>query len=184
MEIEKINNDHKIMQQVEITPEFLGSLGECCYKQFSNLRGWAWTSTEKIYRTPMHNNRLEFVFGFDRILVNIPFDIQQEIHDISRPSNRDEASPSFVYDFLACKAYESDDPRKLDGMKRYDFRWVEVKTGNSALTNNQIRMLKEISLDLAIFRIPNVLDSPRHWKIVLKQGSGDYWLNQFSQNSD
>ena len=126
METEKIRNESEITQQVEITPEFLGALGECCYKQFSNLRGWAWTSTEKIYRTPMHNNRLEFVFGFDRILVNIPFDIQQEILDITRPSNRDEASPSFVYDFLACKAYESDDPRKLDGMKRYDFRWVEV----------------------------------------------------------
>jgi len=184
LEIEKTSNEYKIIQNVEITPQFLGSLGECCYKQLSHLRGWAWTSTEKIYRTPMHNDRLEFVFGFDRILVKIPFDIHQEVYDISRPSNRDEASPSFVYDFLACKAHKSDDPRRLDGLEPYHFRWVEVKTGNSALTNNQIRMLKQISLPLAIFRIPNVLDSPRHWKIVLKEGSGDYWLNQHMQNSD
>jgi len=73
------------MGQVDITPQFLGSLGECCYKQFSNLRGWAWTSTEKIYRKPIHNDRLEFIYGFDRILVKIPFEIQDEIHKIAQP---------------------------------------------------------------------------------------------------
>ncbi len=109
------------MAQAEITPEFLGELGECCFKQYSSLTGWAWTSTEKIYKKPVHNNRLEFAFGFERILVKIPYDIQQEIHKISRPSNRDVASPSFVYDYLACKAYDSDDPRLLNGLKFEDF---------------------------------------------------------------
>ena len=184
MEVRRTNKKSKISRHVTITPEFLGALGECCYKQYSNLRGYAWTSTEKIYRTPMHNDRLEFVRGFDRILVDIPLGIQKEIYKITRPSNRDEASPSFVYDFLACKAFESDDPRRLDGLSVNDFRWVEVKTGNSVLTNNQIRKLHEISLPLAIFRIPNILDPPQEWEIMWEEGYGKYWLDQHKQNSD
>jgi len=172
------------MGQVDITPQFLGSLGECCYKQFSNLRGWAWTSTEKIYRKPIHNDRLEFIYGFDRILVKIPFEIQEEIYDISKPSNRDEASPSFVYDFLACKAYESEDPRRLDGMSINDFRWVEVKTGNSVLSNNQISTLRKITLPLAIFQIPNILDPPEVWEVYWNAGDAKYWLQEFKNNSD
>ena len=168
----------------EITPQFLGALGECCFKQYSRLRDWAWTSTEKIYRTPMHNNRLEFVRGFDRILINIPFDIHKEIYDISRPSNRDEASPSFVYDFLVCETIESDDPRRMDGLEFRDFRWVEVKTGNSVLSNNQIRQLHRISLPLAIFRIPNILDPPEKWEISWREAKAEYWLKQHKQNSD
>jgi len=172
------------MGQVDITPEFLGELGECCLKQYSSLNGWAWTSTEKIYKKPVHNNRLEFAFGFERILVQIPFEIQQEIHEISKPSNRDEASPSFVYDYLACKAYASDDPRLLDEMKFDDFRWVEVKTGYSQLSNNQIRKLNVITIPLVVFRVPNILDSPNEWKIVLKEGNSDFWLKESKQNSD
>jgi len=172
------------MGQVDITPQFLGLLGECCYKQFSNLRGWAWTSTEKIYRKPIHNDRLEFIYGFDRILVKIPFEIQDEIHKIAQPSNRDEASPSFVYDFLACKAYSSEDPRRLDGMTVGDFRWAEIKTGNSVLSNNQISTLRKITLPLAIFRIPNILDPPGEWEIFWNEGDANYWLQEFKSNSD
>jgi len=172
------------MSQVDITPQFLGELGESCYKQYSTLHGWAWTSTEKIYRNPSHNNRIEFTFGFERILVTIPFEIQEEIHYISRPSNRDEASPSFVYDFLACKAYPSEDPRKLDGLTPNDFRWVEVKTGNSVLSNNQINKLNDITIPLAIFRIPNILDPPEEWQVYWKSGKAKYWLNEFKNNSD
>lgn len=184
MELGIPNKISKNPKNVAITPEFLGALGECCYKQYSNLKGWAWTSTEKIYRTPMHNDRIEFVYGFNRILVDIPLDIQKEIYNITRPSNRDEASPSFVYDFLACKAFESDDPRRLDGLNPNNFRWVEVKTGNSVLSNNQIRTLHKISLPLAIFRIPNILDPPQDWKVMWEEGYGGYWLNQYKQNSD
>jgi len=170
--------------KVEITPEFLGELGEACYKQYCALNGWAWVSTEKIFKKPIHNDRLEFTFGFERILVKIPFDIQEEIYDISRPTNRDEASPSFVYDFLACKAYESDDPRRLDGMTVNDFRWAEVKTGNSQLSNNQIRTLKKISLNLAVFHIPNIFDPPKTWEVYWKDGNAKYWLEKFKNNSD
>ena len=116
--------------------------------------------------------------------MKIPHRIEQEIHKISKPSNRDEASPSFVYDFLACKAYDSNDPRHLDGMKFEDFRWVEVKTGHSQLSNNQIRKLNTITLPLVVFRVPNILDSPKDWEIILKEGNSDFWLEEQKQNSD
>ena len=117
-------------------------------------------------------------------MICFTFTLCYEIYEITRPSNRDEASPSFVYDFLACRAFDRDDPRRLDGLEPDDFRWVEVKTGNSVLTNNQIRTLNEISLPLAIFRIPNILDSPEDWEILWNEGDADYWLKQFKQNSD
>ena len=173
-----------MLRHVDITPEFLGELGECCYKQYSTLRGWAWTSTEKIYRNPAHNNKIEFAYGFERILVTIPFEIQEEIHRISRPSNRDVASPSFTYDYLACKAFSSDDPRQLEGLGADDFRWVEVKTGNSVLSNNQIRRLNDILIPLAVFRIPNILDPPEEWNVYWTEGNADFWLEQFKNNSD
>jgi len=89
-----------------------------------------------------------------------------------------------VYDFLACKAYDSEDPRRLDGMSVDDFRWAEVKTGNSVLSNNQIRTLRKITLPLAIFRIPNILDPPEEWEVFWNEGDADYWLQEFENNSD
>jgi len=80
--------------------------------------------------------------------------------------------------------YESEDPRRLDGMSVNDFRWVEVKTGNSVLSNNQIGTLRKITLPLAIFQIPNILDPPEEWEVYWNAGDADYWLQEFRNNSD
>jgi hypothetical protein len=121
----------------DITPELMGALGETYYKEYCAQRGWAYTSLEQIYKNKIQNDRLEFKFGFERIIVKIPSEIRNEIQSLAVPSNNNEANPSFVYDFLACKAYESDDPRILNDVKAEDFRWVEVKTGKSKLSSNQ-----------------------------------------------
>ena len=140
---------------------------------------WKSTKDQPIVIKPMLNLK--------KMVDKLPSKIkkaQEEIHKISRPSNRDVASPSFVYDYLACKAYDSDDPRLLDGMKFGDFRWVEVKTGHSQLSNNQIRQLNNITLPLVVFRIANILDSPKKWEISWTEGSSDFWLEEQKQNSD
>ena len=64
------------MTRLQITNSLKGSLGELYYKEYCYQHGWAYTSLEQIFKNPLHNNRLEFKFGFERILVKIPFEIQ------------------------------------------------------------------------------------------------------------
>lgn len=144
--------------------------------------GWAYTSVAQIYKNPIHDDRLEFKFGYERILVKIPPEIQQEIMEVAKPTNNKEEKPSFVYDFLACKAYESKDPRHLDEMKVDDFRWVEVKAGNSGLSPNQIAMLEKIKLPLIRCRVANVLASPKEVKIYWDVVDSEF-LSRFKVDS-
>ena len=159
----------------------MGTLGETYYKEYCAQHGWAYTSLEQIYKTPIHNDRLEFKFGFERILVKIPLEIQNEIIEIAIPSNQKEANPSFVYDFFVCRAYESDDPRHLDNMKPDDFRWAEVKTGYSDLTQNQIDTLKKIKIPLIRYRIPYVLAPPKEVEIYWDEVNSEY-LSRFDND--
>lgn len=169
------------MGNLNITPELLGSLGETYYKEYCAQHGWAYASLEQIYKKPIHNDRLEFKFGFERILVKIPSEIQQEIVEIAKPSNNKEENPSFVYDFLACKAYESKDPRHLDEIKTDDFRWVEVKTGNTELSPNQIDALRKIKLPLIRCRVANVLAPPKEVRIYWDEVNSEY-LSRFDDD--
>lgn len=157
------------MGKVEITNELKGSLGECYYKEYCAQSEWAYTSLEQIYKNKFQDGRLEFKFGFERILIRIPLEIKAEIETLARPSNNNEVNPSFVYDFLACKAWESKDPRIIDDVEADDFRWVEVKTGGSTLSSNQLETSKRIKIPLVICRIPNVTDESEEVDI--------YWHN-------
>ncbi len=67
------------MPRIYLTPELFGSLGETYYKEYCVQKGWAYTLLEQIYKNLIHNDKLEFKFGFERILVKIPFQIQPEI---------------------------------------------------------------------------------------------------------
>lgn len=162
------------MGHPKITPELMGALGETYYKEYCAQRGWAYTSLEQIYKNKIQNDRLEFKYGFERIMVKIPSELQNEIQSLAVPSNNNEANPSFVYDFLACKAYESDDPRILDDVKAEDFKWVEVKTGKSKLSANQYEYSKKVTIPLLICRIPDVTVSPKEVEIFWNTVKQDY----------
>ena len=164
------------MGRVELTSELFGELGETYYKEYSRQHGWAWTSLSQIHKNPIHNDRLEFRFGFDRILVKIPSEIQKEIMEISKPSNNKEDNPSFVYDYLACKAYQNSNPRNMDGMRPDDFRWVEVKTGRSELTPNQIETTNKIKIPLIRYRVANVMAPPDEVNIYWDEVNSEYLL--------
>ena len=89
------------MGKLTVTPELRGSLGECYYKEYCAQKDWAYTSLEQIYKNGFRDGRLEFKFGFQRILVRIPEVLRSEIAMLAKPSNGDELNPSFVFDFLA-----------------------------------------------------------------------------------
>jgi hypothetical protein len=144
------------MGKVKVTPELRGSLGECYYKEYCAQRGWAYTSLEQVYKNGFKEGRLDFKFGFQRIQVRIPEGLRPEIIMLATPSNIDELAPSFVFDFLAVKAWDSIDPRVIDDAKAEDFRWVEVKTGGGELSPNQLEKSKVVNIPLVICRIPNV----------------------------
>lgn len=164
--------------RINISPRLLGSLAECYYKEVCDQKGWAYSSLELIYKNKVQNGKLEFKKGFERILARIPAEIRDEIETIAKPTNYNEAEPSFVYDFLACKAWESKDPRVIEDTKVDDFRWVEVKSGESDLSQNQILALRGIKIPLAIFWIENPHKSPHYVRIFYEEGDGKYWLSR------
>jgi len=52
------------------------------------------------------------------------------------------------------------------------------------LNENQVNVLNVITIPLVVFRVPNILDSPNEWKVILKEGNSDFWLKDSKQNSD
>ena len=74
-----LDYDITIMTRIDLTPTLFGSLGETYYKEYCSQKGWAYTSLEQIYKNSIHNDKLEFKFGFERIIVKIPFQIQQKV---------------------------------------------------------------------------------------------------------
>jgi hypothetical protein len=153
------------MGYLKITPRLRSALGETYYKEYCVQNGWAHTSLEQIYKNPIHKNKLEFKCGVKRILVKIPLEIQKEITMIAKTNNKKEENHSFAYDFLACKTYESEDPRNLADMKLEDFRWIEVKTGYSKLNQNQFDTSKKKRISLFRCRVANVLAPPEEVKV-------------------
>ena len=160
-----------------ITNKLKGSLGEIYYKEYCDQGGWAYISLENLYTEKKPNWTFTFKKGFHRIQVKIPKEIQREISWLVKPSNNSLHSPSFVFDFLACKVGQA---KSYPGVKTSDFfTWVESKTGNSKFSSNQVRTMSMINLPLAIFQIDDVLESPKeiqmHWDIKI----GKDWIEEF-----
>lgn len=127
----------------------------------------------------MMNDEWIFTFkkGFNRIRVKIPQNVRDEIKSIARPTNNSAANPSFVFDFLACRV----GTRKKYFPVNYpeELCWVEIKTGTSPFSGNQIFTMSKIALKLAIFQIDAVLESPSevHMNYMIK--TGRQWLDDF-----
>ena len=143
------------MAKIDITEKLIGSLSEAYYKEFCDQNGWAYISLEQIHERGIHKGILKFKKGFDRIYVKIPTEIISEIKEISKPSNTKLFEPTYVYDFLACKIGNwKKYHHVIENKRKNDFLWIEVKTGSSKLSPNQIRTLKKISLPLFRYRVP------------------------------
>ncbi len=152
----------------KITKTLKGALGETYYKELCSQKGWAYCSLETIHSCKNLDN-VVFKMGFDRIRVSIPGSIRPEVIRTSKPSNHDAQNPSFVFDYLACKAEYADTRRTLHPAKD-DFCWAEVKTGLGIFSDNQCNMLSEIRLPIAVFQIEDIMAKPQHidmdWNIM------------------
>jgi len=147
--------------KIDSTEKLTGSLSEVYYKEYCDQTGWAYVSLEQIHERGIKNGILKFRKGFDRVYVKIPEEIIPEIEEISKPTNDSKYNPRYVYDFLACKVGNKKRFNyTIEYKKKWHFVWVEVKTGYSELTPNQIQTLKKISLRLFRFRIPYPFGEP------------------------
>lgn len=144
------------MGKIDITDRLSGALSETYFKEYCDQQGWAYISLEQIHENKIKDNILKFKKGFNRILVRIPEEIIKEVEDISKPSNSSILNPTYVYDFLLCKVGQtSKDFEIIKKKNSKDFRWAEVKTGYSKLTERQIRTREKITIPLYRYRVPN-----------------------------
>jgi hypothetical protein len=166
------------MAKIRITPRLTGTLAEAYFKEFCDQRGWAYLSLEQIHEIGIKNGKLKFKKGFNRILVQLPEEIIKEVEQISKPSNSSVLNPTFVYDFLTCKAGRvGRDGGILQAKNKNDFCWVEVKTSSVELTRNQVQTLKKITIPLYRFRVPNPLLDASEVYIYWDEVNSDYLRN-------
>ena len=169
------------MARIKITERLTGTLSQAYYKEFCDQHGYAYTSLERIHEIGIKNGVLNFKKGFNRIIIRLPDDIINEVKNISRPSNSSILKPSFVYDFLACKVGQDWKERDIVNIKdKNDFCWVDVKTGNSELTPNQILTTKKITIPLYRFRVPTPLIPSRNVEIYWDKVDSEY-LSRFDK---
>ncbi len=166
------------MAEIRITEKLIGTLSETYYKEHSDQNGWAYVSLEQIHENGIKNGILKFKKGFDRIFIKIPEELISEIEEISKPTNESLTNPSYVYDFLACNVINVREPHLLvDNRKKWHFVWVEVKTGYSNLTTNQINTSKKISLRLFRIRVPCSL-APADEMVIYKDEVNSKFLRE------
>ena len=162
----------------KISHSFKGSLGELYYKAFCEQQGWAFTRLENIHSSMNPDWIFTFKKGFHRIKIKIPKQLRNEIEWLVQPTNRLVHSPSFVFDFLACKVGKH---KNYSGVKTSDFfSWVENKTGPTWFSPNQINAMEKIKIPLAIFHIEDVLAPPEEIKMGFDIQKGKKWLEEMT----
>jgi len=146
--------------------EILGLLGECYAEGYFQKQNYACVTLEQIFKSKKYD-KIEFKFGSKRILVDIPKEIQKEIKKFSTPSCLFE--PYYVYDFLVCKI-KSKLTRHLKTPMIEDFLWVEAKSGNSPISQNQIRAKLETKIPVMLCRAEGVyVNLPENVGIVFSK---------------
>ena len=164
------------MVSPRITNKLRGSLGEIYYKEFCDQRGWAYTSLENLYEYMNPDWTFIFKKGFHRIKIRIPEKFRDEIKELVKPTNLTDSSPSFVFDFLACKVGHS---KNYYGVQTSElFAWVESKTGSGIFSSSQVNAMSKIKLALAIFKINDVLEAPENIDMEWDIKSGKDWLTE------
>lgn len=139
--------------------ELLGLLGECYAEGYFQKHNYAHVTLEQIFKSKKYN-KIEFKFGSKRILVNIPKEIQEEIKKLSTPYDLFE--PHYVYDFLICEI-KAEPTRHLKNLTVNDFLWVEAKSGNSPVSQYQIRAKSQTQISVKLCRAEGVYDNlPRN----------------------
>ena len=155
------------LAKIEVTNKLRGDLGELYFKNLCEQRSYAYLRLEDIYNTFSPSQVLEFRMGFDRIPIEVPEEISEEVWVVCKPLDVD-GSPSFVFDFLTCKIDEGYSVEELNSFPASNFHWVEVKSGSSELSRHQEQVRERCKMRFDVFRIENVDASPHtiiiHWE--------------------
>lgn len=163
---------------LDITNALKGALGELYYKEGCDQKGWAYLSVENI-NNGSDDGIYVFKKGFHRIRVRIPESLNQELELVSHPTNESVTNPSFVFDFLACRAGTRE---RYDGIiENPQLCWAEIKTGKGDFSQNQVDILSLIELPLAVFHIEDVLVPPQDIEISWDIKSGKEWLKDLEE---
>lgn len=145
------------MSELEVSNQLKGDYGEIVFEHFCIKNKHAYISLEEIYNNLTPKNILTFKYGYCRVEVKLPEEIIEEVRRICKPSNELEHQPSFVYDYLSVPLYDFEfkDGRYVQksSLSQSSFKWVEIKTGRSQLSDNQERTKKSLKLRLCVFRI-------------------------------
>jgi len=147
-------------RKLGITNLFRGDLGELIYEHYSINQKYAYLKTEEVYKSFTLDDKLTFRYGWERINVKVPRVVEEEIRKFAKPSNYNDANPSFVFDYLSMslrQSFDYDETKKMHVPKPClsgkAFNWIEIKTGNSPLSENQIRGRRDSKIGVCIFRI-------------------------------
>ena len=159
-------------------PQLIGSLAEVYYKEYSDQKGgWAFTSLEGVH-TKIDSKVLDFKMGFNRLQVRIPEELIPEIKDVSKPKLV-KGSPSYVFDFLACKIKDTESISDILNKSSDNFRWIEVKSEGGKVSSNQLETMNKVEISFVLVVVYNVrktpLDVDLQFSFMIK--SQVRWLN-------
>ena len=147
------------MARIEVDPQLIGSLAEVYYKEYSDQKeGWAFTSLEGVH-TKIDSKVLDFKIGFNRLQVRIPEELISEIKDVSKPKYV-KGSPSYVFDFLACKIKDTENISDILNKSSDNFRWIEVKSEGGKVSSNQLETMNKVEISFVLVVVYNVRKTP------------------------
>jgi hypothetical protein len=166
---------------LQATNSLKGALAGLYYKEGCDQNGWAYISLEDI-----HNNKdagiLVFRKGAHKISVKIMQSIVHEIKEISRPAG----SSGFLFDYLAFKVGQKDHYGSSNSIVANPVAlcWVKAGGGGGGFSSGQVEALGKVKLQVAVFRIRDVLAPPRQVEIRLDIKSGEEWLDELDERRE
>jgi hypothetical protein len=164
---------------LEMTPALKRSLAGLYCREACDQKGWACASLENMGKSsPLFkgDNVIAFRKGFHEIMVRVPRQIIQEMAEV--------AKSGAGFDYLACNVGQKD---RYDGTivaNPLALCWVKIMTGRVTFSDGQIDALEKIKLDLAVFRIRDVLAPPGRIEIEWDIRPSREWLDELDDLRD
>lgn len=179
----------EFMGKLRTDKKLQGDYGELIFEHFSRQNNYAYISLEEIYNTLTPKNKLVFKYRYERIEVDLPEEIVEEVRTFCKPTNQKDKEPSFVFDYLTvsirgCFAYDSEKDAHYQTRVpiKESFNWVEIKTGKSKLTKNQKEYKEKAKISVCVFRVDAKIEEEIGVSWDSKYHPGRYMVENVSLN--
>lgn len=145
-----------------MTDKLQGEIGELIFEHFCQRNEYAYIKLDEIYNTFTPRNLLRFRYGDRKIPVRVPDNIVDEVRRFSKPLNKDEFKPNYVFDFLTVSlkmSFAKRDDRyvQMPYLSNKAFYWIEIKTGKAKLSKGQKQYKDATAIGITVFRISTTL---------------------------